>query len=115
GPRGPVADPDVGDVDAAAHDVSELAAGLAQAPFGDGHDALDLPGDVADPSDIALPIDRRRARLQDHIADPQGPRVVRQLLERSSRRHVDPAIRFHRFLLSRRTWSARGPSSARAV
>src|SRR5207253_9663610 len=58
GPRGPVADLDVGDVDAAAHDVGELAAGLAKAPLGDGHDGLDLLGDVADPSDIALPVDR---------------------------------------------------------
>ena len=90
------------DVDTASHDVGELAPRLAHAPFGDGHDRLDLLGDVVDSAHVAGPIDRRRARLKHRVADPQGAGVVGQLLERSSRCHVDSAIRRHHVLPNQR-------------
>ncbi len=72
GPRGTIGDLHVRDVDAAAHDVRERAARLAHAPLGDRHDRLDLLGDVADAPHVAGAIDRRRARLQHRVTDPQG-------------------------------------------
>ena len=99
GPGRLVGQRDVGDVDATAHHVVEAPARLAHAPLGDAHDGVDLLGHVPDAADVALPVDRRGAGLEHRVAGAQGPRVVRQLLQRSARSHVDPPIRSHGALL----------------
>ncbi len=71
GPGRRVGHRDVGHVDAAADHVGETAARLAHAPRGDLHDGVDLLGHVALAADVALPIDRGGAGLQNRVADAQ--------------------------------------------
>src|SRR5262249_12865368 len=117
---------DIGDVDAASHHVGEPSTRAAHAPLGDRHDGLDLLRDVADAAQSTLTIDGRRARQQHLVADSHGTRIVRELLQRSSGRHVDAAIRTHRLLLQLRRvtiggtcgaqgWAASNAAAARST
>src|SRR5262249_34287588 len=81
---------DVGDVDAAADHVVQAAAGLAYAPISVPNDGMARWGAIAHAMDVALPVDRGRARLQHGVADAHGPRVVRKLLELAARGNVEP-------------------------
>src|SRR5205823_12721171 len=83
------------DVHAIAHDVVQASAGLAHAPGGDLHDRVHLGGGIARAADVALAVERGRARLEHRVADAERAGIVGHLLELAAGLHVDAAWGVH--------------------
>ncbi|MED6308367.1 MAG: hypothetical protein VX624_00495 [Pseudomonadota bacterium] len=74
----------VGHIDAGPDFIFERNAGLTHCPFRDIVDGVDLRTDIVLANNIAIRIDRRRARLQNHIATSQRSLMVSQRLPRTT-------------------------------
>ena len=72
----------VGHINARAHHILEPAAGLPHGNLGNRHDRVDLGGDIAFADHPAVGVDGGGARLQDPVADPKRPGIMRQMLQR---------------------------------